>query len=98
MIGVIIFNEAKTLHFVGQMYKRDYFTKDQLTNFEILADADKTWDKTLSHFTALFSLRKAYGDDIAANNGFKSTAHIDGLSSARSVITTSTGSDLTRNL
>ena len=70
-IGVIISDEAKTPHFVGQMYKSDYFTKDQLTKFEILVDTDKTWDKTLAHFTALFSLRKAYKNDKAANSGFK---------------------------
>ena len=41
-IGVIISNKAKTLHFVGQVYRSDYFTEDQLTNFEILKDAEKT--------------------------------------------------------
>ena len=76
------------------MYKRDYFTKDQLINFEILADADKTWDKTLVHFTALFSLREAYGDDKTANSRFKSVAHIRDLSSACSVITPNTENDL----
>jgi hypothetical protein len=30
-INVIIFDEAKTVHFVGQMYKSDYFTKEQMT-------------------------------------------------------------------
>ena len=30
-INVIISNEAKTLHFVEQMYKSDYFTLEQLT-------------------------------------------------------------------
>jgi hypothetical protein len=30
-INIIISEEAKTLHFVGQMYKSDYYTKEQLT-------------------------------------------------------------------
>ncbi len=30
-INVIISDEAKTLHFVGQMYKSDYYTKDPMT-------------------------------------------------------------------
>ena len=69
-INVIISDKAKTLHFVGQMYKSDYFTEEQMTKYEILSDANKVWDKTLAHFTELFSLRKAYGDDKAANSGF----------------------------
>ncbi len=40
-INVIISNEAKTLHFIGQMYKSDYFTKEQMTKYEILVDLDK---------------------------------------------------------
>jgi hypothetical protein len=80
------------------MYKSDYFTKDQLMKFEILADADKTWDKTLAHFMALFSLCKAYGNDKAANSGFESLVHIRDLSSACSVITANTESDLTCGL
>ena len=90
MIGVIISIEVKTLHFVGQMYKSNFFTKDQLTKFEILVDRDKTWDKTLAHFMALFSLRKAYGGNKAANNGFKIAVHIHDLSCTCSAITTST--------
>ena len=98
VIGVIICDEAKTLHCVRQMYKSDYFTEDKLTKFEILADTDKTWDKTLAHFTALFSLRKAYGSNKAANSGFKSVVHTRNFSSASSVITTNTESDFTRDL
>jgi hypothetical protein len=62
-INVIISDEAKTLHFVGRMYKSDYFTKEQMTKYEILSDSNKVWDKTLAHFMELFSLHKAYGDD-----------------------------------
>ncbi len=40
-INVIISHEAKTLHFVGQMYKSDYFTKEQMTKYKIFADLDK---------------------------------------------------------
>jgi hypothetical protein len=34
------------------MYRSDYFTKEQMTKYEILSDANKGWDKTLAHFTA----------------------------------------------
>jgi len=97
-INVIISDEAKTLHFVGQMYKSDYFTEEQMTKYEILSDLNKVWDKTLAHFTELFSLRKAYGDDRAANSGFESAAHIRNHSSAHSNITATTESDLTHDL
>mgnify|MGYP006146177255 FL=1 len=97
-INVIISDEAKTLHFVGQMYKSDYFTEEQMTKYEILSDSNKVWDKTLAHFTEKISLRKANGDDRAANSGFKSAAHIRDHSSAHSIITATTESDLTRNL
>ncbi len=77
------------------MYKSDYFTEERMTKYEILSDANKVWDKTLAHFTELFSLRKAYGDDRAANSGFESTAHVRDHSSACSIITANTKSDLT---
>jgi hypothetical protein len=89
-INDIIFDKAKTLHFVGQMYKSNYFTKEQMTTYEILSDANKDWDKTLAHFTDLFSLRKAYSNNKAANSGLESTAHARDHSSACSVITANT--------
>jgi hypothetical protein len=98
MINVIISDKAKTLHFVGQMYKSDFFTKEQMTKYKILSDANKFWDKTLAHFTDLFSLRKAYGNNKASNSGFKSAAHVRDHSSACSVITANTKSDLTCDL
>ena len=58
-ISVTISDRAKTLHFVGQMCKSDYFTEEQMTKYEIFLDADKNWDKKLAHFLDLFSLRKA---------------------------------------
>jgi len=97
-INVIISDEAKTLHFAGQMYKSDYFTEEQMTKYEILSDSNKVWDETLAHFTELFSLCKAYGDDRTANSGFESAAHIHNHSSAHIIITATTESDLTRNL
>ena len=51
MINVIIFDEAKTLHFVEQMYKSDYFTEEQMTKYVILSDTNKVCDKKLAHFT-----------------------------------------------
>jgi hypothetical protein len=71
-INVIISNKAKTLHSVGQMYKSDYFTKEQMTKYEVLADLDKVWEKNLTHFTDLYALRNAYGNDRAANSRFES--------------------------
>ncbi len=98
MINVIISDEANTLHFVGQMYKSDYFTEEQMTKYEILSDGNKVWDKTLAHFTDIFSLRKAYGNNKAANSGFESAAHVRDHASTRSVITANTKSNFTRNL
>ncbi len=69
-----------------------------MTKYKILLDTNKVWDKTLAHFTEIFSLCKAYGDDRAANSGFKSAAHVRDHSSARSIITANTESDLTRDL
>ena len=40
-INVIISDKAKTLHFVGQMYKSDYFTEEQMTQYEMQSDAHK---------------------------------------------------------
>jgi len=61
---------------VGQMYKSDYFTEEQMTKYEMLADKDKTWSLTLQHFTQLYAQCKAYGDDRAANSGFDNMANI----------------------
>ncbi len=97
-INVVISDKANTLHFVGQMYKSNYFTKEQMTKYKILSDANKVWDKTLAHFTDLFSLCKAYSDNKAANSGFENAAHVRDHSSAHSVITANTESDFTCNL
>jgi hypothetical protein len=61
-------------------------------------DTNKVWDKTLAHFTDVFSLRKAYGDNKAANSGFESAAHVRDHSSARSITTANTKSDFTGDL
>jgi hypothetical protein len=82
-INVIISNKAKTLHFVGQVYKSDYFTEDQMTKYEMRSDADKEWDPTLDHFSKLFVQHKAYGNDRAANSGFKSAATMFDITSDR---------------
>ncbi len=46
-INAIILDEAKTLHFVGQMFKSDYYTKGQMTKYKMQADINKTWLHTL---------------------------------------------------
>jgi hypothetical protein len=32
-----------------------------MTKYEILVASDKEWEKTITHFTDLYALRKAYG-------------------------------------
>jgi hypothetical protein len=56
------------------MYKSDYFTEDQMTKYFLQSNADKEWDPTLDHFSKLFALRKAYGNNRAANSRFESAA------------------------
>ncbi len=41
MINVIISDKAKMLHFVGQMYKSDYFTEERMTKYKMRSDTDK---------------------------------------------------------
>ncbi len=96
-INVIISDKAKTLHFVGQMYMSNYYTKEQMTKYEMKADINKTWLHTLQFFTKLFAQCKAYRDNRAANSGFDSAAHNNDIPTNRSLVSTS--SDFTtRNL
>jgi hypothetical protein len=46
-INVILLEEAKTLHCVGQMYKSNYYTKKQMTKYKMQTDVNKTWLHTL---------------------------------------------------
>ncbi len=94
-INVIISNEAKALHFVGQVYKSDYFTEDQMTKYEMQSDADKEWDPILDHFSKLFAQRKAYGDDCTANSGFESAATMFDVPSGRTFVTSKSIGDFT---
>ncbi len=59
-INVIISDKAKTLHFVGQMYKSDYYNKEQMTKYKMKANINKTWLHTLQFFTKPFAQCKAY--------------------------------------
>jgi uncharacterized membrane protein YgcG len=88
-INVIFSDKAKTLNFVGQMYKSDYYTEDQLTKYEMKADINKTWLYTLQFFTKLFAQYKAYGDNCAANSGFDDVAHINNIPTNCSLVFTS---------
>jgi hypothetical protein len=97
-INVIISEEAKTLHFVGQMYKSNYFTEEQMTKYEMLIDKDKTWALTLQHFTQLYVQQKVYGDDRAANSGFNSMANIYNVPSNQSMASTAPSKKTTRAL
>jgi hypothetical protein len=94
-INVIISDKAKALHFVGQMYKSDYFTEDQMTKYEMQSDADKEWDPTLNHFSKLFAQRKAYSDNRTANSGFKSTATMFNIPSDCTFVTSKSNDDFT---
>jgi hypothetical protein len=97
-INVIISEEAKTFHFVGQMYKSNYFTKEQMTIYEMLVDKDKTWALTLQHFTQLYTQQNAYGDNRAANSGFDSMANIYNVPSDRTMASTAPSKITTRDL
>jgi hypothetical protein len=88
-INVIILEEVKTLHFVGQMHKSNYYTKEQMTKYKMQADINKTWLHTLQFFTKPFAQRKAYGDNLAANSGFDSAAHINDIPTNLSLVSTS---------
>jgi hypothetical protein len=63
-----------TLHFVGQMYKSNYFTEEQMTKYEMRLDTNKAWDPTLNHFSKLFAQCKAYSNNRATNSGSESAA------------------------
>jgi hypothetical protein len=93
-INVIISDEAKMLHVVGQMYK-SYFMEEQMTKYEMQSDTDKVWDPALNHFLKLFAQRKAYGDHHAANSGFESTAAMYNVPSDRTIATSKSSSDFT---
>ncbi len=88
-INVIILDEAKTLHFVGKMYKSNCYTEEQMTKYKMQADINKTWLHTLQFFTKLFAQHKAYGDDCTANSGFDSVAHINDIPTNHSLVSTS---------
>jgi hypothetical protein len=88
-INVILSEESKTLHFVGQMYKSNYYTKEQMTKHKMQADVNKTWLHTLQFFTKLFTQRKAYRADCAANSGLDSAAHINDIPTNCSFVSSS---------
>ncbi len=79
------------------MYNSDYYTKEQMTKYEMQADVNKTWLDTLHFFTKLFAQRKAYGDDHVANSGFDSVTHINDIPTNCSLVSTSSNFT-TRNL
>jgi hypothetical protein len=95
MINVIISGEAKALHFIGQMYKSDYFMEDQMTKYKMQLDADKEWDPTLNHFSKLFAQRKAYNNNHTANSGFKSATTMFDVPSDRTFATSKSNGDFT---
>jgi hypothetical protein len=88
-INVIILEEAKTLQFVGQMYKSNYYTEEHMTKYEMHTDVNKTLLHTLQVFTKPFAQRKAYGDNHAANSGFDSAVHINDIPTNCSLVATS---------
>jgi hypothetical protein len=96
-INVIISGEAEALHFVGQMYKSDFYTEELMIKYKMQTDTNKTWLHTLQYFTKLFAQHRAYIENSVANSGFNSAVHINNIPTNHIVISTS--SDITtRNL
>ncbi len=87
-INVIILDKAKTLHFVGQTYKSDYYTEEQKTKYEMQADINKTWIHTLQLFTKYFVQCKAYGEDRGTNGSLDNVAHIKDIPTNGSLVST----------
>jgi hypothetical protein len=77
------------------MYKRDYFTEDQMTKYKMRLDANKEWDPTLNQFYKLFAQRKAYNNNCAANSGFKSAATLFNVPSNCTFLTSKSNRDFT---
>jgi hypothetical protein len=88
-INVIISEEAKTLHFVGQMYKSNFYTKEKMSKYKMQTDNNKTLLHTLQFFAKVFTQRKAYGDNCVANSTFDSVVHINNIPTNHSLIFTS---------
>ncbi len=88
-INAIISDEAKTLHYVGQIYKSNYYTKEQMTKYKMQTDVNKTWLHTLQFFIKLVAQCKAYGDDCTANSSFDNVAHINNIPTDCSLVSTS---------
>jgi hypothetical protein len=79
-------------------HKSDYFTKEQMTKYEMLVDKDKTWALTLQRFTQLYGQQKAYGDNCAANSGFDSMANIYDVPFNQTMASTAPSKITTRDL
>jgi hypothetical protein len=94
-INVIISNKAKTLHFVSQMFKCNYFMEEQMTEYKMQLDTNKAWDPTLNHFSKLFTQRTEYGNGRATNSRFKSTAAMYDVPSNRTIASTKSSGDFT---
>ena len=75
------------------MYKSDYFTKEQMTTYEMRSDTDKAWTPTLDHFLLLFAQRKVYGDDRATHSSIESATTMYDIPSDCMVATIASSSD-----
>jgi len=69
--------------------------EDQMNKYEMLLDAEKEWEPTLDHFSKLFAQRKAYGNERAANSGFKSAATMLDIPSDRTFATSKSNGNFT---
>ncbi len=94
-INSIISDKTIVLHFVGQMYKSDYFMEEQMTKYKMQSDTDKEWDPALDHFSKLFAQCKAYGNGRAANSGFESAATMFDIPSNCTFATSKSNGDVT---
>ncbi len=71
------------------MYKSIYYTKKQMTKYEMQTGVSKTWLHTLQFFTKRFAQCKVYRDDCAANSIFDSAVHINNIPTNCSLVSTS---------
>jgi hypothetical protein len=66
-----------------------------MTKYNMQLDADKEWDLTLDHFSKLFAQCKAYGNNRAANSGFKNAATMFDVPSDRTFAMSKSNEDCT---
>ena len=68
------------------MYASIFFTEEEMVKYEIIPNDDKDdWKKTLTYFTTLYAMQKAYSEDHATERGFESAANVTHIAPEMSV-------------